>query len=191
LVAVAWSGEARASETTCATACPSSCVLGQLREGACDVRGECIQLPARACAGGFACANSGECATTCSIGRFCASGYACDEENAKCVPTAATCNDGRFLSSDQGVSIDCAPYACTVGARECKERCASDGDCSEGHACNSGRCGPPPPDNSADADAGAQSCTVAPARGGGEGSYAWTIGLGGLVVLGLVLRLRR
>ena len=187
LVALAWSGEARAAEETCAAACPSSCVLGQVRQGVCDARGECVLLPARACPNGFACESDRACATQCRTNEECASGYACDE-SGKCEPAPARCEDGRFLTSS-AASIDCAPYACTRGASECKERCASDGDCASGHACNAGRCGAPPPDQAA--DAGVQSCAVVATRGAAEGSFAWTIGLGGLVVLGLVLRLRR
>ena len=174
LAVLATASRASATEA-CAAGCPSTCVVGQLREGVCDSRGECVLLPERACPGGFACGDATTCKTKCEDDGACASGFVCAEKG-KCDAVPASCQNGHFLArqGSHAAPTDCAPYGCADGASRCTERCANDFDCVAPNTCNAiGRCAIPKPDPAADtnADAGVQSCAIVPAPGrSGEGS---------------------
>ena len=73
--------------------CGTSCANGMLTVRACDA-GQCSDLPAAACAGGYQCASATDCATTCAADADCQADYFCDSTSHCQARKAqgATCN---------------------------------------------------------------------------------------------------
>jgi hypothetical protein len=73
--------------------CGTSCANGMLTVRACDA-GQCSDLPAAACAGGYQCASATDCATTCAADTDCQADYFCDSTSHCQARKAqgATCN---------------------------------------------------------------------------------------------------
>ena len=51
---------------------------------------------------------------------------------------AQICTDGEGCSPDPQQQTECAPYSCD--ANGCKQACATNDDCAQGHICNGGDC---------------------------------------------------
>ena len=93
----------------CAVAgdCGTSCDSGMLTVRACD-KGQCSDLPAAACAGGYQCASTAACATTCGGDSDCIADYFCDA-TAHCQARKA---QGSTCNADSGG--ECKTAACRV-----------------------------------------------------------------------------
>jgi len=93
----------------CAVAedCGTSCTNGMLTLRACD-KGQCSDLPAAACTGGYQCASGSDCATTCAGDSDCIADYFCDA-TSHCQARKA---QGSTCNADAGG--ECKTAACRV-----------------------------------------------------------------------------
>jgi MYXO-CTERM domain-containing protein len=105
---------------------------GPIAAGA-DPDNECAAQAQNSCGQTGSCNGSGAC-------QLFASGTPCGSSLCQgSVLKTQTC-DGSGTCATNG-SVDCAPYACSVGA--CKNPCAGNSDCVTGFICSAGACQPP------------------------------------------------
>ena len=123
-------------DTSCGQSCSGDAVL--LSE--CSGDGKCLPDPktASTCFP-YACSSSlNACLSLCSSNDECATGAKCHHEDGKCAPTQDTCKDEFSLVTTDGKDTDCRPYRCKAG--KCRSSCNVEGDCSDGYACQGGKC---------------------------------------------------
>lgn len=123
------------------TACgDGACVDNRATGQVCDGLGACVASAVGVECALYACVAGVGCAATCTGDESCGSRAHCDA--GQCVANeGATCTNSRTLVEANGVSLDCAPYACEGAA--CRIACVSVKDCVYPAQCSSdGKCVP-------------------------------------------------
>lgn len=103
----------------------------------CDAAGVCttVRWPCTP----FACdAENKTCAKECVTSKNCATASECNQNSAQCVYVGNICATNDELTTPDGKSVSCSPYACAAGA--CRSSCSQSFDCAAGHKCHDGRC---------------------------------------------------